>query len=319
MDMSHPIDQGTTRNGHAYLRLGNTGRPLFVIDELNVRPRPVEGLTLQGMLQVYEAYLEHYQLIYLFRRASDKEAEEEEEEIGGDAFLGTEEAEDVSESASTGTEEAKGVSLGTEEADEELTIATEAESYMNAMFEFGYPPVHLLGISYGGLIAMEIGATAPQLLRSLAVALVGCEVAGGMRKELLRLATLAREGEWRLFHAGMANALHYHSSFRPLFAAIAWSAPRLLGIPKDPERVARMLEAFARAHLCERLKRISVPTLIVAGDQDPYVSEEILAKSVEELPQGELSLFEGAGHSLLRSRQEQVEKRIIAFFKAAEE
>jgi pimeloyl-ACP methyl ester carboxylesterase len=186
------------------------------------------------------------------------------------------------------------------------------------MFEFGYPPVHLMGISYGGLIAMEIAAAAPQLIRSLAVALVGCRVASGMRNELLRLANLAREEQWRAFHAGMANALHYHSSLKSLFAAIAWSAPRLLGIPEDPERVAQMLEAFAEADLCDRLQRVSVPTLLVAGDQDPYVSKEILNESVGKLPQGELALYEGAGHSLLRARQDAVEKRIIEFFKAAE-
>lgn len=300
MDMSHPIDEGITRNGHAYIRLGNSGRPLFVIDELNVRPRPVEGLTLQGMLQVYEAYLEHYQLIYLFRKASEGDDEHGQPDT---------DMEDVAPGGGT-------PAVYEEEA---LTIASEAESYLNAIFEFGYPPVHLMGISYGGLIAMEIGASAPQMLRSLAVALVGCRVAPGMRKELRRLAQLARRESWREFHAGMANALHYHSSFKPLFAAIAWSAPRLLGVPEDPQRVAQMLEAFADADLSERLPRISVPALIVAGDRDPYVTEEILSETAAALPQGDLALWKGAGHSLLRARPEEVEERIIAFFKAAEE
>ncbi|MFW6338819.1 MAG: hypothetical protein ACOC25_07815, partial [Alkalispirochaetaceae bacterium] len=62
MDMSHPAEEGITRNGHNFIRLGNSGFPLCVIDELNVRPGPVEGLTLQGMLQVYELFLQRYQL-----------------------------------------------------------------------------------------------------------------------------------------------------------------------------------------------------------------------------------------------------------------
>ncbi len=277
MDMSHPIEEGITRNGHNFIRLGNSGFPLCVIDELNVRPRPVEGLTLQGMLQVYELFLERYQLIYLFRN--------------GEA---------------------------PREAGTELTIREEAESYMSALFDFSYPSVHLFGISYGGLIAMEIAASAPQLLRSLTVALVGCRVPSPMAEELRRLADLVRQGEWRRFHAGMANALHHHSSFRLLFASIAWSLPRLLGVPEDPERVARMLEAFADADLCERLSRIQMPALLVAGDQDPYLSQEILDETVAALPQGELALYEGAGHSLLRSRQDEVDQRILAFLQSTE-
>lgn len=279
MEMSHPIEEGTSRNGHAFIRLGNSGFPLCVIDELNVRPKPVEGLTLQGMLQVYEPFLERYQLIYLFRKAGEPT---EEDETGA------------------------------------LTVEAEAESYMNALFDFGYPAVHLFGISYGGLIATEIAASAPQLLRSLTVALVGCRVAPPMAEELHRLARLVREGRWRQFHAGMANALHYHSPFKSLFTTIAWSLPKLIGVPEDPERVAQMLEAFARANLCHRVSRIKVPTLLIAGDRDPYVSREILEETTGALPAGELELYKGAGHSLLRSRQDEVDRRVLAFLQSME-
>ncbi|MFP4300930.1 MAG: alpha/beta fold hydrolase [Spirochaetaceae bacterium] len=286
MDMRQPAEEGITRNGHNFIRLGSSGFPLCVIDELNVRPGPVEGLTLQGMLQVYELFLQRYQLIYLFRNGEQRGTEEQ-----------------------MGTEEQRGT---------ELTIREEAESYMNALFDFSHPSVHLFGISYGGLIAMEIAASAPQLLRSLTVALVGCRVAPPMARELRRLADLVRRGEWRQFHAGMAGALHHHSSLRPLFVSIAWMLPKLLGVPEDPERVALMLEAFAEANLCERVSRIEVPTLLVAGDQDPYLNRDILDRTVAALPQGELALYEGAGHSLLRSRQDEVDGRILSFLESTE-
>jgi pimeloyl-ACP methyl ester carboxylesterase len=61
-----------------------------------------------------------------------------------------------------------------------------------------------------------------------------------------------------------------------------------------------------------------MPALLVAGDQDPYLSQEILDETVSALPQGELALYEGAGHSLLRSRQDEVDQRILTFLQSTE-
>lgn len=289
MDPNLPVDQGITRNGHAYLRIGEGGAPLCLIDELHFRPRPVEGLTLQGMLQTYEAYLEVRPLLYIFRRA---EPPEEEASTG-----------DAAEAEPAGR----------------VTIRHEAESYLNALFDFGLPRIHLLGISYGGLVAQEMAATAPQLFRSLVVAIAGCSVAEPMRRELRRFAEFARERRWRELHAGMTGALHQHSSFRSFFRLVGWSVPKILGIPEDPERVAAMFEGFAEADLCERTPAITVPTLLISGDRDPYVDPEELTRMVDRLPQGELELFPGAGHSLLRAKAEAVEQRILPFLAAAEE
>lgn len=274
MDPNLPIDQGVTRNGHAYLRIGEVGTPLCLIDELHFRPRPVEGLTLHGMLQTYEPYLERHRFLYLFRRPG---------------------------------------------AGTEVTIEAEAESYLNALFDFGLPKVHLMGISYGALVAQQMAATAPQLFRSLIVAISGCSVPEAMSRELRRFAELAREERWRELHAGVTGALHHHSTFRSLFRAIGWSLPKVLGIPEDPLRVANMFESFAAADLCDRIERIPVPTLLVAGDRDPYVDPEQLEMMHRRLPQGELELFHGAGHSLLRSRAEAVETRVLSFLAVTEE
>lgn len=310
MDMSKPIEQGVSRNGHAFVRIGNHGVPLCLIDDIHFRPRPVEGLTLQGMLQVYEKYLDHHQLLYLFRSApreftradSDEELEEEPEEE-------PEEDEGEEEALPADSEEAQH-SAPSQEA---VTIEREAESYMNALFDFGFPRLHLMGVGYGGVVALKIAALAPQLLRSLVVVGAGPAIPGETASRLRHLAELARAQQWRELHAGLAGELHSHSKFRGFFRAVAWSLPKLLGIPDDPERVAAMLEAYADTRLWDDLPRIKSPTLLVAGAKDPYLDRGDIEAAAGEIPGGELALWEEEGHSLMRARPEEVENRILRF------
>ncbi|MFW5811741.1 MAG: alpha/beta fold hydrolase [Alkalispirochaetaceae bacterium] len=323
--MSKPIEQGVSRNGHAFIRIGNHGYPLCLIDDLHFRPKPVEGLTLQGMLQVYEKYLERHQLLYLFRNVPPELLEQEDEEQE-DEEQEDEEQEDEQESGS-GTPPAEEAEAARRESGESgepgqdmapPTIESEAESYLNALFDFGFPRVHLMGVGYGGMVALKVAATAPQLFRSLVLVAAGPRLPEPMARELRRLADLARSEQWRELHAGLAAALHDHSRFRRFFSTVAWSLPKLLGIPGDPERVAGILEAYAGADLREELPRIKTPTLFVAGAKDPYLEEEQLRLAAETIGEADLALWEGEGHSILRAKPEEVEERILSFLASQE-
>ena len=49
----------------------------------------------------------------------------------------------------------------------------------------------------------------------------------------------------------------------------------------------------------EQMKSIALPTLIVAGDHDPYNQMETFVETYKMLPQGEITLIPGCGHVVL--------------------
>jgi pimeloyl-ACP methyl ester carboxylesterase len=129
---------------------------------------------------------------------------------------------------------------------------------------------HVVGLSFGAIVAQEIAIRHPHRVRSL---VLGSSTAGGglyappepaVRDFVSRLEELpAEEGLWAsvpyLYAAGTCHRL------APL---IGEDIARRLGQPLDPRAYRRQL-AIARAHdTAARLTEIGAPTLVVHGEQD---------------------------------------------------
>lgn len=124
------------------------------------------------------------------------------------------------------------------------------------------------GISMGGLTGQWLGVYAPQRLTHLLLANTAARI-GTAEAWLARAAQVRKEGM-----GGVASA----SSSR-------WFTPGFVG--RNPVVVARMInrlrelhpdgyasccDALAKADLRDDIARITVPTLIVAGDADPVTT-----------------------------------------------
>jgi pimeloyl-ACP methyl ester carboxylesterase len=69
----------------------------------------------------------------------------------------------------------------------------------------------------------------------------------------------------------------------------------------------RLAESWAALHLDdESLRRIAIPTLVVAGDRDTVEPVETALALARTLPAGELLVVPGAGHFAARDRPAEV-------------
>jgi pimeloyl-ACP methyl ester carboxylesterase len=96
----------------------------------------------------------------------------------------------------------------------------------------------------------------------------------------------------------MAEAMLSDSKFR-------WAAPvlgTLMGLlmRRHHDRFSSdvMVEADAEMALDARpvLPRIQVPVLLIAGDEDPFVSAPLINETARLIPECTLKLYEGKGH-----------------------
>ena len=77
------------------------------------------------------------------------------------------------------------------------------------------------------------------------------------------------------------------------------------------------VKQFSETDFTEDLKKMSIPTLVIHGDDDQIVPLATTARrAVELLPQGRLSVYEGAGHGLPSTHKDQLNAELLAFLRS---
>jgi pimeloyl-ACP methyl ester carboxylesterase len=164
-------------------------------------------------------------------------------------------------------------------------------------------PVHVVGISMGGMIAQTLAAQHPELVRSLTSIMSNTgnrwkgQPALGVMRFLLRQAPEDREGyiahAARVFAAIGSTGLPQDTEFVRERAARSYD--------RDPDRAAsgRQLGAvIASGDRTDELRRITAPTLVIHGTADRLVRPSGGMATTSVIPGARLMLIEGMGHDL---------------------
>jgi non-heme chloroperoxidase len=77
------------------------------------------------------------------------------------------------------------------------------------------------------------------------------------------------------------------------------------------------VKQFSETDFTEDLKKMTIPTLVIHGDDDQIVPLATTARrAVELLPQGRLSVYEGAGHGLPATHKDKLNAELLAFLRS---
>lgn len=180
--------------------------------------------------------------------------------------------------------------------------------------EAGAGPAHIVGLSMGGMIAMQLALDAPDLVRSLVLANTGPEVRGENAAERLgiwqrriltrllsmeRFATLLAE---RLFPEPDQEAMQ--ANFRR-----RWSA-------NDPRAYRESYLALLRWSVASRLPQIRQPTLVVHSEFD-YTSLERKRRWAERIPQARIATIAGGRHAVSMDKAADFNRVVLEFLETA--
>ncbi|MEV1019568.1 3-oxoadipate enol-lactonase [Streptomyces sp. NPDC050264] len=152
------------------------------------------------------------------------------------------------------------------------------------------------GVSLGGAVGLHLGVHHPERLSSLAV-LCSSAHFGGAAPWRERAALVREEGTGGVAESAPARW------FTPGFVV-----PRLVRDNRDadPGAYAACCDALAAFDLRDRLGGISVPTLLVAGREDPATPPAHLREIADAVPGAELAELAGASHLAVAERPEAV-------------
>jgi 3-oxoadipate enol-lactonase len=201
------------------------------------------------------------------------------------------------------------------------TLEQMADDAIAVLDHAGVQAAHVVGASMGGAISQIVAVKYPERTRSLTLA---CTAGRNhpWREELLiswRDAALER-GIGGMGHEA-ARWVIGPRSFRRLLPAIGWLGPLALGRPAHAfaAQVDAILDAGElHRDLADRLPEITVPTLVMVGNQDiltPRGDSEDLAATI---PTAELVVISGAAHGFMVEHASTFNRVLLEFLGRAE-
>jgi pimeloyl-ACP methyl ester carboxylesterase len=165
--------------------------------------------------------------------------------------------------------------------------------------EFG-GPVDVVGISTGGSIVQHFAAEHPDLVRKLIIHSSAHTLSDSAKSLQLRIASFAGQRRWRAAYAALTGPMFPRQGImKHLTGPAVWFVSLLagmLGSPEDPSDLVVTIMAEDKHNFRERLSEITAPTLVVAGDRDPFYSEALFRETAEGIPNARLILYKGMGH-----------------------
>jgi len=174
---------------------------------------------------------------------------------------------------------------------------------------------HILGISMGGYIAQELAINYPDRVKSL---ILGCTSAGGKRAVLMSPERLkkftANEGLIPELILRKDMDIYFSDRFiREHPEKIKEFVSISLRYYQPPDAFLRQFAACLKHDTVNRLNRVTVPTLITSGDDDPLVPPENSRILKELIPHAKLIFFPGKRHCFFIEEAERFNQKAIDF------
>ena len=178
---------------------------------------------------------------------------------------------------------------------EKVTMREFADAIVALLDQLEVDRAVVVGLSMGGLVGMELGLGYPERLHGLVLAATTAAPLAAGEAETRRAAADELEANGML-----TTALEMTGR---LFGPAARRDPAIVGalfetmISANPAGAAAALRGRAeRPDYSSLLPSLTVPALVIAGDQDSYAPQAVIDQLVGSLPEPKLVLLAGVGH-----------------------
>ena len=175
-------------------------------------------------------------------------------------------------------------------------------------------PAVLVGHSMGGFIAQETYARHPGSVRALVLCFTSAAF-GGSGSDFARqfiAARIAPLDQGRTMAEIAARLMPSMHGSRSDPARISQAERIMAGVPADTYRKAiQLLTTFDRR---AQLPEIRVPTLLIAGSDDPIAPASVMERMAQKIPDAEYVRLDGCGHLGPMEQPEAFNAALAGFF-----
>lgn len=188
---------------------------------------------------------------------------------------------------------------GTLNPSTDYTIADLAADVAAFIDAAGIDRAHVMGVSYGGMIAVQAAIDYPDRLKSV---ILTATSAGGPAfqedTENLKRTSLAAFAEGPDARDRVMSELLLSPPFAEQHPEVLTYIKSIL-LTREPSAAQRRYEAWFNHDCTDSLPAIKVPTLILHGSDDPAVRVDNATLMAEHIPAARLKVFDGLRHGLI--------------------
>jgi 3-oxoadipate enol-lactonase len=192
-----------------------------------------------------------------------------------------------------------------------ISIAGLADDIAALLEATGVSPAHVVGISMGGTLALQLALDRPELVRRLV--LVNTFARLRPRKpgvwlylalRLVLVHTLGLEPQARAVARRIFPSPAQEQLRRTMIAQI---------MQADPRGYRASMRALARFDVQKRLGEIHIPTLVVTADGDTTILPENQRPLAEMIPGARQVIIPGARHAVIVDQPEAFNRELLNF------
>jgi len=200
----------------------------------------------------------------------------------------------------------------------DYSIAQLADDTAALMTHVGFDRADIIGVSMGGMIALEFALRHPNRVRAL---VLGCTTPGGSKA--------IRIGGEAFTNAYSSKPISSEERGRALAKAAFTKGyidrhPEIIPAmiearrqrPLDPVALDGRLKAAMKHDVYDRLSQITCPTLVITGKEDAIISWENSQLLADKIPHTELVLLQPAGHCFWIEQPQESYSAITRFLSA---
>jgi 3-oxoadipate enol-lactonase len=181
------------------------------------------------------------------------------------------------------------------------TIADMADDLAGLLNALGIQRSHLLGLSMGGMIALEFALRHRDRLDRLVLAGTGAAPARSAVDPIQVWSWVKANDRTGEVFGGQQFVSLFSTAFLRNHEAVRETAELLASnpYPMSPEAYGRQAEAYRQFDALDRLAAITAPTLVVVGEQDLLTPPWIAREVAEAIPGARFEVIRGDGSSHL--------------------
>jgi len=200
----------------------------------------------------------------------------------------------------------------------EYSMGLFAEDTAGLMEALDIQDAHILGISMGGYIAQELALNYPAKVKSL---ILGCTGCGGDRAVIMSPERMekftANKGLKPEEILRKDMDIYFSDDYVDQYPEkIEEFIEISMRYYQPANAFFRQFDACQRHDTGDRLNQLSLPTLIMTGDDDPLVPPQNSHVLKELIGDAELSVFSGGRHCFFIEYADQFNQKTVDFFKA---
>ena len=211
----------------------------------------------------------------------------------------------------------RGISRSATGESEKVSIGVIADDLISLLDELSIPDAHILGISFGGFVALDFALRYLDRVKRLILASTSFGGPNHVAPSMEVLATFAS-----------TDGLNTAERIRK-YLTVAFSPEFVQSHPEDVNRFCELreenfvprevymqqLQSALSFNVEDQLPAINAETLVITGDEDIVVPTQNSRNLAAAIPNARLEVIEGSGHMAFVEKASEFNRIVLGFLK----